>query len=231
MATPGKILIVEDEKNIVEAIKYSLDKEGFRTLVAHDGARALELARRELPDLIVLDWMLPEVDGLEVCRRLRHEASTASIPIIMLTVKSDETDEVLGLEMGADDYMTKPFSPRELLARIKAHLRRSKGRPADEVFRLEGLQVDWGKHVVLLRGKPLELTSKEFELLHALVEARGRVLSREALLDKVWGYDRAVEIETRTVDLHISQLRRKLRGVADRIVTVKNAGYRLALDE
>jgi DNA-binding response OmpR family regulator len=227
----GKILIVDDEKNIVEAVKYALEKEGFRTLVAHDGAKALELALRELPELIVLDWMLPEVDGLEVCRLLHQRPETAGIPIIMVTVKSDETDKVLGLEMGADDYVTKPFSPRELLARVKALLRRSKVRPAEDVFRLKDLHADWGKHIVTLKGKPVELTSKEFELLRALIEAGGRVLSREALLDKVWGYDRAVEIETRTVDLHVSQLRKKLKHLADRIVTVKNAGYRFTLDE
>jgi two-component system alkaline phosphatase synthesis response regulator PhoP len=225
---PSKVLIVDDEKNIVEAVKYALEKDGFRTLVAHDGARALELAARELPDLIVLDWMLPSVDGLEVCRLLHQQPATSGIPVLMLTVKSDETDKVLGLEMGADDYMTKPFSPRELVARIKALLRRAKPKPADEVTRFKDLQVDWGRHLVTVKGKAVELTTKEFELLRALLEARGRVLSREALLDKVWGYDRAVEIETRTVDLHISQLRKKLRHLSGHIVTVKNAGYRFA---
>jgi two-component system alkaline phosphatase synthesis response regulator PhoP len=227
----GKVLIVDDEKNIVEAVKYNLDKEGFRTIVASDGAKALELARRELPDLILLDWMLPEVDGLEVCRLLKQGDKTKHIPLIMLTVKSEETDKVLGLEMGADDYVTKPFSPRELVARVKAILRRTHAPPMADIFQVDDLNVDWAKHALSLKGKPVELTSKEFALLKVLVEAKGRVLSREALLDKVWGYERSMEIETRTVDLHISQLRKKLRSVARRIVTVKNAGYQFVLDE
>ena len=226
-----KILIVDDEKNIVEAVRYALEQEGFRTVVAHDGARGLELAQREAPDLVLLDWMLPELDGLEVCRILKRDDKTRSIPILMLTVKSGETDKVLGLELGADDYVTKPFSPRELVARIKALLRRAQPPPAQDVFQLDALKVDWGKHLVSVKGKPVELTPKEFDLLKALVEAKGRVLSRETLLDRVWGYERSVEIETRTVDLHISQLRKKLRPVSRRIVTVKSAGYRLVLDE
>ena len=226
-----KILIVDDEKNIVEAVRYALEKEGFRTVVAHDGARGLELARREVPDLVLLDWMLPELDGLEVCRLLKRDEATRSIPILMLTVKSGETDKVLGLELGADDYVTKPFSPRELVARIKALLRRTQPPPAPNVLELDALKVDWGKHLVSVKGKPVELTPKEFDLLKALVEAKGRVLSRETLLDRVWGYERSVEIETRTVDLHISQLRKKLPPVERRIVTVKSAGYRLVLDE
>ena len=229
--TKSKILIVDDEKNIVEAVRYNLDKEGFRTLVAYDGAKALEVARRELPDLVILDWMLPEVEGLEVCRILKHDPKTRPVPIIMLTVKSGETDKVLGLEMGADDYVTKPFSPRELIARVKAMLRRAQAPAPAEVFQIGELRVDWGKHLVSLKGKRVELTSKEFELLRTLLEVNGRVLSRDALLGKVWGYERAMEIETRTVDLHISQLRKKLKTVARRIVTVKNAGYRFVLDE
>ena len=226
-----KILIVDDEKNIVEAVRYALEQEGFRTVVAHDGARGLELAQREAPDLVLLDWMLPELDGLEVCRILKRDDKTRSIPILMLTVKSGETDKVLGLELGADDYVTKPFSPRELVARIKALLRRAQPPPAADVLELDALKVDWGKHLVSVKGKPVELTPKEFDLLKALVEAKGRVLSRETLLDRVWGYERSIEIETRTVDLHISQLRKKLHPVARRIVTVKSAGYRLVLDE
>lgn len=225
------ILIVDDEKTIAEAVKYNLDKAGFRTLVASDGTTALELARREEPDLILLDWMLPEMDGLAVCRMLKQETKTKHIPVIMLTVKSEERDKVLGLETGADDYVTKPFSARELVARVKAMLRRAGLPSMEDVFELGDLKIDWGKHVVSLKGKPVELTSKEFELLRALLDARGRVLSRETLLNHVWGYDRSLDIETRTVDLHISQLRRKLRHVADRILTVKNAGYRFVLDE
>ena len=227
----SKILLVDDEKNIVESVKYNLDKEGFRTLVARDGSQALELARRELPDLILLDWMLPEVDGLEVCRLLKQDRQTTHIPIVMLTVKSDETDKVLGLEMGADDYITKPFSPRELVARVKAILRRAHAPPMAEVFQLDDLRIDWGKHLVSIKSKPVELTAKELTLLKALIEANGRVLSREILLENVWGYEQSMDIETRTVDLHISQLRKKLKHLSNRLLTVKSAGYRFVIDE
>ena len=227
----AKILIVDDEKNILEAVKYNLEKEGWAVSTAADGAKGLDAARAQLPDLILLDWMLPEMTGLEVCRTLKQDAKTRHIPIIMLTVKSDETDKVLGLEMGADDYVTKPFSPRELVARIKAVLRRRADAEPPEVFQLEELCIDWGKHLVTLKGKPVELTPKEFELLKTMLEANGRVLSREILLERVWGYERSLEIETRTVDLHVSQLRRKLKPVAERLVTLKNVGYRFMVDE
>ena len=227
----AKILIVDDEKTIVEAVKYNLDKGGFRTLVASDGPKALELARQEKPDLILLDWMLPEMDGLAVCRILKQETKTKHIPVIMLTVKSEERDKVMGLETGADDYVTKPFSARELVARVKAMLRRAGLPSMADVFELGDLRIDWGKHVVSLKGKPVELTSKEYELMRALIDARGRVLNRETLLNDVWGYDRSLDIETRTMHLHISPPRRKLKHVADRILTVKNAGYRFVLDE
>ncbi len=226
-----KILVVDDEKSIAEAVTYTLKQEGFRTTIAHDGAKALELARRELPDLIVLDWMLPEVDGLEACRILKQDAKTAHIPVIMLTVKSEETDKVLGLEMGADDYMTKPFSSRELVARVKAVLRRRNAAASVELVQIGELRVDWGKHLVWVTHKPVALTSKEFDLLRVLLEANGRVLTRDALLEHVWSYERAVEIETRTVDLHISQLRKKLGPVGKRILTLKNVGYRFVIDE
>ena len=227
----GYVLIVDDEKNIAEAVKYNLEKEGFRTVVAHDGSNALTVTRRELPDLVLLDWMLPEVDGLDVCRLLKQDTKTRHIPIVMLTVRSEETDKVLGLEMGADDYVTKPFSMRELVARVKAILRRAQTPVSEEAFQLGDLKVDWGMHVVSVKGKAVELTSKEFELLKALVSAKSRVLSRELLLENVWGYERSLDIETRTVDLHISQLRKKLKTVADQIVTVKNVGYRFVIDE
>ena len=227
-----KVLIVDDEKTIVEAVKYNLEREGFRTLVAHDGTRAIELARRDLPDLIVLDWMLPEQSGLDVCRVLKQEGPTKHIPIIMLTVRNTETDKVLGLEMGADDYMTKPFGPRELVARVKAVLRRQlSAGVSSELFQLGDLRVDWGTFVVTVKHKSMTLTPKEFALLRVLIEAKGRVLSREKLLERVWGYDRAIEIETRTVDLHISQLRKKLGASGARILTVKQAGYRFTVDD
>ena len=202
-----KILIVDDEKNIVEAIRYNLDKAGFRTLTAADGQRALELAQRELPDLITLDVMLPEHDGWEVCRLLRQDARTRHIPVVMLTVKGDEADKVVGLELGADDYLTKPFSPKELVARIKAVLRRAKPPQAEEVISVGDLRVDLGKHQVWVKQKPVELTAKEFDLLRVLLEAKGRVLGREFLLDRVWKLDQSLEIETRTVDVHVGQLR------------------------
>ncbi len=231
MSSAARILIIDDEKNIVEALRYNLDREGFETLFSYDGLEGLELARTQLPDLIISDWMLPGLTGLELCRRLSTQEETKHIPIILLTVRSDETDKVLGLEMGAHDYVTKPFSTREMVARVKAALRRqetlSAARPQPEMFTLGPLKVDWARHRALLHEEPLELTSKEFHLLKALVEAKGRVLSREQLLDQVWDYEQASNISTRTVDLHVSQLRRKLGPLSKQLVTVKNAGYRL----
>ncbi|MBI4343141.1 MAG: response regulator [Candidatus Omnitrophica bacterium] len=221
-----KILIVDDEKTIVETIRYNLEKAGFRTLTAADGQRALELAQRELPDLITLDVMLPEHDGFEVCRLLRQDPRTKRIPVILLTVKNEESDKIVGLELGADDYMTKPFSPKELVARIKAILRRAKEPVPEEGISVGQLAVDFGRHLVSVGQKRVELTAKEFELLKALLEAKGRVLSREFLLDRVWGLEQSLEIETRTVDVHVGQLRKKLKGEAKRLITVKNAGYR-----
>ncbi len=222
-----KILIVEDEKDIVKMLEYNLQKEGFKTLSVRDGEDALDAANREHPDIVILDLMLPGMDGLEVCKALKGGAKTARIPIIMLTAKAQESDKVIGLELGADDYMTKPFSPRELVARIKAVLRRmtEKG-PAAEVVKIGALTVDFPKVRVLVKDKPVELTAKEFELLKTLIKAKGRVLSRDHLLDTIWGFDHAIEIQTRTVDVHIRTLRKKLKNEAKRIVTVKNYGYR-----
>ena len=226
----AKILIVDDEKNIVEAIRYNLEQASFRTLTASDGKRAIELAQRELPDLITLDVMLPAHDGWEVCRLLRQDARTKRIPIIMLTVKREETDKIVGLELGADDYLTKPFSPKELVARIKAILRRTQEPAPQEVITIGDLHIDLGKHLVRVKEKSIELTSKEFELLRVFLEAKGRVLSREVLLDRVWGLEPSLEIETRTVDVHVGQLRRKLKSEAKRLITVKNVGYRFDID-
>ena len=221
------ILIVEDEKDIVKMLDYNLKKEGFKTLSTNDGEDALDLATRECPDLIILDLMLPGIDGLEVCKTLKKENRTASIPIIMLTAKSQETDKIVGLELGADDYVTKPFSPRELIARIKAVLRRAKDKDNSlEVLKMGDLIIDLSKIAVSVKNKPIELTAKEFELLKTLIKAKGRVLSRDYLLDSIWGFDNAVEIQTRTVDVHIRTLRKKLKSEARRIVTVKNYGYR-----
>lgn len=226
------ILIVEDEKDIARMLDYNLKKEGFKTLCAHDGEDALEEAGRGHPDLILLDLMLPGMDGLEVCKTLKKDSKTASIPIIMLTAKAQESDKVIGLELGADDYMTKPFSPRELLARIKAVLRRMKEKDKlPELLKIGELTIDFSKIMVLVKNTQVDLTAKEFELLKTLIGAKGRVLSRDYLLDNIWGFDHAGEIQTRTVDVHIRTLRKKLKTAAERIVTVKNYGYRFVLDE
>lgn len=227
-----KILIVEDEKDIVKMLDYNLKKDGFRTLSCYDGEDALDLAGRERPDLIVLDLMLPGIDGLEVCKALKKESKTSSIPIIMLTAKAQEADKVVGLELGADDYLTKPFSPRELVARVKAVLRRVKEKEKlPEILKTGDLTIDFSKIQASVKNKPLELTAKEFELLTALLKAKGRVLSRDYLLDSIWGFDHALEIQTRTVDVHIRTLRKKLGKEAKRIITVKNYGYRFDIDE
>lgn len=222
-----RILIVEDEKDIAGMLTYNLKKEGFRVVSCHDGEEGLDLAGSEHPDLIILDLMLPGIDGLEVCKSLRKERDTSSIPVIILTAKAQETDKIVGLELGADDYVTKPFSPRELIARVKAILRRSREKyRLPDILKTGDLAVDFSRVSVSIKNKPVDLTSKEFELLSALLKAKGRVLSREYLLDTIWGVDNAMEIQTRTVDVHIRTLRKKLKAEAKRIVTVKNYGYR-----
>jgi DNA-binding response OmpR family regulator len=227
-----KILIVDDEKDIVKMLDYNLKKEGFRTISAYDGEDALDLAGRERPDLIILDLMLPGLDGLEVCKSLKKADKTALIPIIMLTAKTKEADKIVGLELGADDYMTKPFSPRELIARVKAVLRRVKEKDKlPEIVEIGDLTIDFSKISVSVKNKPAELTAKEFELLRTLLKAKGRVLSRDYLLDTIWGFDHAAEIQTRTVDVHIRTLRKKLKSEAKSIVTVKNYGYRFESEE
>lgn len=227
-----RVQIVDDEKNIVEALRYNLAREGFEVLVAFDGVTGLQQARDQLPDLILLDWMLPGLDGLSICRLLCAEEATRHIPIILMTVRSAEADVVAGLEVGADDYVTKPFGTREVIARVKTALRRraTLQPAAEEVWSVDTLRAEWTRHRVTLDNEPLELTSKEFGLLKALADARGRVLGREKLLETVWGYEHSMAIGTRTVDLHISQLRRKLGPVSTRLVTVKNAGYRFDID-
>ena len=220
------ILLIEDEKNILELVKYNLEKEGFRVLTASKGTTGLEIALKEKPKLLILDLMLPEMNGLEICKILKQNPKTKSLPIIMLTAKGTESDKVLGLELGADDYITKPFSPRELVARIKAVLRRVQEKPKVELVKAGTLELDITKHELRIKAKPVELTAKEFALLEALMTSKGRVLSREVILEKAWGYDNSVNIETRTVDMHITQLRKKIGKDADRIVTVKSVGYR-----
>ena len=225
------ILIVEDEKNILELVKYNLEQEGYQVLTAGRGDLALELARKHKPSLMILDLMLPEIDGLEICKILKNNEKTSAIPVIMLTAKSQESDKVVGLELGADDYVTKPFSPRELVARVKAVLRRGREKPTDKILRSGVLEIDTAKHIVTLKGKPVELTAKEYDLLQKLMEADGRVLSRDFLLENVWGYHDSVNIETRTIDMHIGQLRKKLKTEGEQIVTIKNIGYRFDYKE
>jgi len=221
-----KALIVDDEQAIVDLVRYHLEKEGIICFEAADGDTAFRLAREHRPDLMVLDLMLPGIDGLEICRLLRRDQSTASIAIIMLTAKAEEVDRIVGLEMGADDYMVKPFSPRELVARAKAVLRRGQVSSTDVLRRVGALEVDEAQRQVRVGGRRVELTVKEFDLLCALMKANGRVLNREQILDSVWGYANAVDIESRTVDVHIRRLREKLGQESERVVTVKGVGYR-----
>ncbi|HVV71487.1 MAG TPA: response regulator [Verrucomicrobiae bacterium] len=221
----AKILIVDDEPEAVELIEFNVRQAGFDVLTASDGAEALKKARAAVPNLIVLDLMLPEVDGLEVCKMLRRDPATAAIPIVMLTAKAAEIDRILGLELGADDYITKPFSPRELVLRIKNVLQR--GRVAAEepgLHKFGELVIDSPRHLVSWRGKKIDLTATEFKLLTLLAERRGRVQSREQLLRDVWEYNNL--IDTRTVDTHMRRLREKLGPAAKYLDTVRGVGYR-----
>jgi len=228
MTRPPHILVVDDDREIRTLLRDFLDKNGFAATAVADGQETRRALARERYDLVVLDLMLPGMDGLEVCRRLRAEGATAGVPVIMLTAKADEVDRVVGLELGADDYVVKPFSPKELVARVRAVLRRS--RPPAEagvVLKAGTLALDAARHVVTVDARPLSLTPKEFDLLHALMESTGRVLSREQLLARVWGYAHAEEIESRTVDVHVRRLRAKLGTEhAGRIKTVRGVGYR-----
>jgi len=220
-----RILVVDDEPDTVELIEYNLRNAGFEVLIAYNGQEALQRARREQPDLIVLDLMLPEIDGLDVCKALRRDPMTADIPILMCTARASETDRIVGLEIGADDYVTKPFSPRELVLRIKNLLKRI--QPVGvrgEQIRVEGLRIDLPRHRVEVEGQPVELTATEFKLLATLAQRMGRVQSREVLLRDVWGYDQWVD--TRTVDTHIRRLREKLGPAARWIETIRGVGYR-----
>jgi two-component system phosphate regulon response regulator PhoB len=220
-----KILVVDDEPEAVELVEFNLKQAGFDVAVAADGAEALKKARALMPNLIVLDLMLPEVDGLEVCKMLRRDSATAKVPIIMLTAKAAEIDRILGLELGADDYITKPFSPRELVLRIKRILQRGQA-PDQEHERLKfgELMIDGPRHLVNWRGKKVDLTATEFKLLMLLAQRRGRVQSRDQLLRDVWDYQSA--IDTRTVDTHMRRLREKLGAASKYLDTVRGVGYR-----
>ena len=223
-----KILIVEDEKNLAKVLRYNLEKEGYRVSACHDGEAGLAAFRKEKPDLVILDLMLPKLDGYEFCKIVRQDSAT---PILMLTARKEEVDRVLGLEMGADDYVTKPFSVRELLARIKSILRRTSPQEAPRgTLKAGSLELDVERYECRVAGKPVALRSKEFDFLKCLFLARGKALSRDELLEKVWGYDRSLDLDTRTIDQHIARLRDKLGGEAGRIITVKNVGYRLKTD-
>jgi phosphate regulon transcriptional regulator PhoB len=225
------VLVVEDEPDIRGLIVHHLERDGFECRTAVSGVDALASVRAAAPDLVVLDVMLPGIDGLEVCRRLRADPASSAVPIIMLTAKAHEVDRVVGLELGADDYVVKPFSPKELVARVRAVLRRA--RPVEDGGRplaAGGVVLDVARHQVTVAGEPVALTPKEFELLHALMESAGRVLSRAHLLNRVWGYSRADEIESRTVDVHVRRLRARLGVAGTRIATVKTIGYRFDAD-
>jgi DNA-binding response OmpR family regulator len=230
MGMAQEVLVVEDEPDIRSLVVLHLSRDGFRCRTAATGAEALAEVRARRPDLVVLDLLLPELDGLEVCRRLRADAATAALPIIMLTARADEVDRVVGLEVGADDYVVKPFSPRELVARARALLRRVHGTGGERPLRVGAVVLDPARHAVTVGGAPASLTPREFDLLHALMEAAGRVLSREHLLGRVWGYARAGEIESRTVDVHVRRLRVKLGPEGRRLTTVKGVGYRFEPD-
>ncbi|BCA55919.1 DNA-binding response regulator in two-component regulatory system with PhoR [Nitrospira sp. KM1] len=222
-----KILVVEDERDILQLVKLYLEKEGYRVVAAANGTEGLKLAKSEKPDLLVLDLMLPEIDGLEVCKRLRASAETALLPIIMLTAKAEESDTVIGLELGADDYVTKPFSPKALVARVKAMFRRLDRSHTDSptVYRYGPVVMDLSRHEVTVQGTEVPLTAKEFGLLEHLLRNPGRVLTREVLLNTIWGYDYFGT--TRTVDVHVRRLKQKISLLDEAILSVKSLGYKL----
>ena len=222
-----RVLVVEDEQALVELLRYNLEQAGYTVTVAMDGEEALATVRDEVPDLILLDWMLPLMSGIEVCRQLRRQTATANVPIILLTARGEEADRVRGLDAGADDYVSKPFSPAELVARIRAVLRRIRPALADEALSYSDLYMDLVGHRVTRGGKPLHLGPTEFRLLRHFMQHPGRVFSREQLLDAVWGKD--VYVEVRTVDVHIRRLRLALNGedLPDLIRTVRATGYAL----
>jgi DNA-binding response OmpR family regulator len=220
----AKVLVVDDEPDAVELVAFNLTKAGIEVETAEDGLEALAKARETLPDLIVLDLMLPGMDGLEVCRILRKGPDTAAIPIIMVTAKGAEVDRVLGLELGADDYVTKPFSPRELVLRIKKLIQPRQPSPDQEQVRIGEILIDLPKHEVVIAGHPIDLTLTEFKLISLMAQRCGRVQSREQLLNDVWEYHSP--IDTRTVDTHVRRLREKLGRAARHLDTVRGVGYR-----
>ena len=223
------ILVAEDEGALITLLRYNLEREGYRVVEAHDGEEALLLAAEEKPDLVLLDWMLPQLSGIEVCRRLRGRQESRNVPIIMLTARGEENDRIRGLDTGADDYLTKPFAMTELLARLRAVLRRIRPSLAEDVIQVGDIEMDRAAHRVRRAGVEVHLGPTEYKLLDHLIQHPGRVFSREQLLDAVWGSD--VYVEARTVDVHVGRLRKALNieGVSDPIRTVRSAGY--SLDE
>jgi two-component system, OmpR family, phosphate regulon response regulator PhoB len=217
------ILIIEDETDVADLLSLNLRKAGFRVSTAVDGGSGLQKARDDRPDFIILDLMLPKMSGLEVCRILKSDTATAQMPILMLTAKAEEIDRIVGLEFGADDYVTKPFSPREIVLRIRAIFRR--GEKAEESLSAGPISIDPARHEVRVNGRQVHLTSLEFKLLRALMQRRGRVQERDRLLNDVWGYESV--IDTRTVDTHVRRLREKLGKAGDAVETVRGFGYRL----
>jgi DNA-binding response OmpR family regulator len=222
---PRTILVIDDEPELVKLLDYNLSKAGYLVLSAKDGEAGLAAARRHAPDAIILDIMMPGLDGWEVCKRLRQDPATASLPLLMLTAKGEEGDRVLGLELGADDYLTKPFGVRELVARVKALLRRLEAAASPEIVKTGKLVIDSSRRTVQAGGKPVVLTATEFNLLKALAEKEGRVISREDLLSLARGDD--VAVMDRTVDVHVAALRKKLGKHGEMIETVRGVGYRL----
>ena len=228
----GKILVVDDEDHIVELIKFNLESSGYEVILAFNGEDAIEKVLEEKPDLIILDLMLPKIDGVEVCKIVKQNEATSNISIIMLTAKSDESDKIVGLETGADDYMTKPFSVKELMARVNAVLRRNSHykleKSAENAIKIGDIVIDDEKHEVMKANKKVELTLKEFELLRILAVNKGKVLSRNKLLDEVWGYEYFGD--TRTVDVHIRHIRKKIEdddNVFKYIETIRGIGYKM----
>lgn len=224
------IVIAEDEQAVSELLRYNLEAEGYETAIARDGDEAMLLIDERIPDLMLLDWMLPKISGIEICRRVRTRQETANLPIIMLTARTEEADRIRGLETGADDYVTKPFSTNELMARVKAVLRRIRPALMDDKIRVGDIQIDRTTHSVARDGKAIHLGPTEFRLLEYFAQHPGRVFSREQLLDGVWGSD--VYVEARTVDVHIGRLRKALmsHGGDNPIRTVRSAGYSLRTD-
>lgn len=225
-----EILIIEDEKDLVETLEYNLKKEGYEVAKAFDGLNGRKLAETKIPDLILLDVMLPGINGIDLCRYLKAKPETSAIPIIMVTAKGEEVDKVVGLEMGADDYITKPFSLKELIARVKTVLRRYAKKdisPVKPVLKFKALEIDSDRHTVNVGGKEIDLTAKEFQLLRFLAENKEKVFSRDQLLDRVWGIE--VEIETRTVDVHVRRLREKLGKAGRHIETLRGVGYKFTI--